>query len=110
MASNNTIHTMNLASQDQQSSLHKHHDFYFVLAVFSLFFAGDLMWNQVQEVNRAQDYASGTISLTLPNSENRDAARLNRDIAKFEQESALEADSISAEFDAEDAAVDVPLE
>lgn len=96
-------------NHDSQSPLHKHHDFYFVLAVFSLFFAGDLMWNQVQEINNAQDYAAGSISLTLPNSESRDAGRLTREITKIEEEGALEADAISAEFDAEDA-VDVPLD
>lgn len=91
-------------NHDSQSPLHKHHDFYFVLAVFSLFFAGDLMWNQVQQINYAQDYAAGTISLTMPNSEVRDAARLNRQITILDEEGTTEADAISAEFDAEDTA------
>lgn len=93
---------MNSLSNTSDSPLHKHHDFYFVLAVFSLFFAGDLMWSQLQEVGDAQDYAAGTILLTMPSADARDAARMERDIKLFDQINQEEARAIYYDLQADE--------
>lgn len=101
---------MNLVSQDPQSPLHKHHDFYFVLAVFALFFAGDLMWNQVQEIGAAEEYAA-SIAASVPSMSNeardaRDAARLEREISRMEANLDAEADEVNLELTEEETATD----
>jgi hypothetical protein len=82
-----------------ESPLHKHHDFYFVLAIFALFFGGDVMWSQTQEIITLQDAAIVNVSGYNPRSEAREVIMLDREIVQAESESDLELQAISQEID-----------